>query len=110
MENTDFDPKLQIQTLQQAVGYLLPRFKGMEKYFKQYSEDDFAAFCHSQRSGGIGMKIRNELGLWTKDSALYDVLKKQVDDCDDADAMSDIILRHVYRSYHKDNEEQRKRH
>jgi len=44
----------QINTLDEAVKYLIPNFKGMEKYFDEKTEDEFASFCHSQLSGELG--------------------------------------------------------
>lgn len=58
-------------------------------------EDTFAAFCHSQLSGGIGMKIRNEMGLW-EDSDLKRHFE-YVHNCKHPDDMSDLIIRGVYK-------------
>lgn len=93
-EVSDSDDKLP-KTLKEAVDSLVPKFEGMEEYFKK-TEDSFAAYCHSQLSGGIGMQIRNQFGFWTKDTELYKHLK-EVYKLKDADSMSDLILRHVYR-------------
>lgn len=84
------------KTVEEAVDYYIPRFEGMESYFKDMTEDGFASFCHSQLSGGIGMKIRNELGFWTKDSDIYKHMKK-VHHLKHPDDMSDLILRQIYR-------------
>ncbi|WP_234733416.1 hypothetical protein [Tellurirhabdus bombi] len=51
-------------TLDESVTYLLPAFAGMEAHYQGKSEREFVAFCSSQLSGGIGMKIRNVLKLW----------------------------------------------
>lgn len=83
------------KTLSEAVDYFLPRFEGMEDYFK-LSEDTFAAFCHSQTSGGIGMQMRNELGLWEKKSDIYHHMV-EVHKIDHPDDMSDLILRSIYK-------------
>lgn len=87
-------------TLEEAVTELLPRFEGMEEYFKK-SEDSFAAFCHSQLSGGIGMKIRNEFGFWTKDTDLYNHMV-EVHKLTHPDSMSNLILRKIYQTKNKE--------
>lgn len=84
------------KTLEEAVTYYLPRFDGMESYFLEKSESEFAAFCHSQMSGGIGMKIRNELGFWTKDTEIYRHME-QVHQLVHPDSMSDLIIRAIYK-------------
>lgn len=84
------------KTLEEAVDYYVPKFEGMESYFKEMNEDTFASFCHSQLSGGIGMKIRNELGFWTKDTDIYKHMKK-VHHLKHPDDMSDLIIRQVYK-------------
>lgn len=91
-ENTEEElPK----TLEEAVDFLIPKFEGMEEVFKK-TEDSFAAYCHSQLSGGIGMQVRNQFGFWTKDSELYMHMKTK-HRITEPDSMSDLILRHVYR-------------
>ena len=95
-------PKLPT-TLNEAIEYIYPRFEGMDKYFKT-SEDDFAAFCHSQLSGGIGMQIRNSLGLWNNSSELSTHMQ-HVQLCHHPDSMSDLILRGVYKKWHVEHPE-----
>jgi hypothetical protein len=87
------------KNVKQAVDELLPRFEGMYDIFNK-TEDDFAAFCHSQWSGGIGMRIRNDFGFWSQDSKLYKHLVKKYN-LSHPDDMSDFILRMVYRKYNK---------
>lgn len=85
------------QNLDELVAVLLPRFAGLEddKFFKM-GEDSFTSFCHSQLSGGIGMQIRNEYGLWQQDSFFHKYFKREFN-CENADAMSAVILRAVYK-------------
>ena len=85
--------------IDETVQELLPKFTGMEEYLKK-SEDSFAAFCHSQLSGGIGMKIRNEYGFWDPEKQ-ETPLNKALEDagCTDADSKSDYLLRKVYQSW-----------
>ncbi len=84
-------------TLDEAIFKILPRFEGMEKnpHFEK-GEDAFSSFCHSQLSGGIGMKIRNEFDLWSDSSVLHRhfVTEHGVKHPDD---MSALIIRGVYR-------------
>jgi hypothetical protein len=82
-------------TLNEAIDYLLPRFQGMEEYMKD-GENVFAAFCHSQLSGGIGMQIRNELQLWVHESPIHQHFLAD-HQLFHPDEMSDLIIRHVYR-------------
>lgn len=88
---------MKVKTLEEAVEHIFPRFEGIEEdeSFKD-GEDTFAAFCHSQLSGGIGMRIRNQLGLWEEDNELHQHLKNE-HGCEHPDDMSDLIIRHVYR-------------
>lgn len=69
----------------------------MDEYFIKKDEDSFAAFCHFQMSGGIGMKIRNEFEFWSdEDTPLYkDLLANHR--CLHPDDMSDKILRGIYK-------------
>jgi len=53
-----------LSPLDAAIDEILPMFEGMEPMAKARTADEFATFCHSQLSGGIGMKIRNHFGLW----------------------------------------------
>lgn len=86
----------QPEDLAEAIKYINPQFDGMEKYFEDKDEDSFAAFCHSQLSGGIGMKIRNHFEFWSdKKTPLYIDLATN-HKCTDPDAMSDKIIRGVY--------------
>lgn len=100
----------QPNTLQEAIELINPMFDGMENYFEAtkdnpvkgmilsvYDEDSFATFCHSQLSGAIGMKIRNHFKFWGDNkSPLYLDLKNN-HNCKDPDAMSDKIVRGVYK-------------
>lgn len=87
-----------IKTLDDAVEYLLPRFVGMEirPEFDQGAQQ-FASFCHSQRSGGIGMKIRNDFGFWSENhkNSFYKHMV-EVHKCADPDEMSDKVIKAVY--------------
>ena len=61
--------EVEIKNIDDAVEFLIPFFEGMK--MSDYRDvDHFAAFCHSQLSGGIGMQIRNMLGFWTKDTPI----------------------------------------
>jgi len=84
-----------VKTLDDAVQYQLPRFKGMEHYVLNYPKEQFIAFCHFQASGGIGMKIRNEFGFWTEDTAIFKHMR-EVQKCIHPDAMSSMILGKIY--------------
>lgn len=88
----------EIKTVDNAVDYLIPMFEGMDNYFNM-SEDDFAAFCHSQLSGGIGMQIRNMFGFWTQDTPLYEHMKSL--GIEHPDGMSDLLIRNVYKKVNK---------
>ena len=83
------------KTVQECVDYYLPKFEGMDSYFEM-NENEFASFCHSQLSGGIGMKIRNELGFWTKNTKIYEHMVS-VYKLEHPDSMSDLIIREVYK-------------
>ena len=85
-----------MKTLDEAIELILPQFEGMESYIIERSEDEFAAFCHSQLSGGIGMQIRNKLSLWNDKSDLYQHFVKE-HKCEHPDDMSDLIIRKIYR-------------
>lgn len=101
---------IQPNNLQEAIEIINPMFDGMENYFEAtkdnpvkcmilsvYDENSFASFCHSQLSGGIGMKIRNHFGFWGDNkSAIYLDLKNN-HNCKDPDSMSDKIVRGVYQ-------------
>lgn len=89
---------IMVKTLEEAVEELYPRFEGMDEYFDK-DEDYFASFCHSQLSGGIGMKIRNEYGFW-QDSELKKHMET-VHNCKHPDDMSDLIIRHIWRKRNK---------
>jgi len=88
-------------TLEEAVEYLYSRFDGMDKYFK-CQEDQFTAFCHSQLSGGIGMKIRNELGLWEMKNDLC-LHIKSVHQIEHPEDQSGLILKGIYKRYHAEH-------
>lgn len=83
--------------LESAIRYYLPRFEGMEEKAMEKGEDGFAAFCHSQLSGGIGMKIRNELGLWDVPKSDLHMYFVNTHGCSHPDSMSDLIIRGVYK-------------
>lgn len=98
------------KSLEEAITYMNANFDGMEKYFEATpdkpvsgpvlsvsDENSFASFCHSQLSGGIGMKIRNHFEFWSnKETDLYKDLVKN-HKCKDPDDMSDKIIRGVYQ-------------
>jgi len=42
----------EVTNIEEAAEYLRPRFKGLELYVRNYTEDDFSNFCHSQLSHG----------------------------------------------------------
>jgi len=86
-----------LTTLDEAVSYLLPRFEGMEKYM-QKSEEEFTSFCHSELSGGIGMKIQRELKLWVVESPLHQYFLRK-HNLLHLDEMSDLIIRKVHQRF-----------
>jgi len=90
-----------LTTLDEAVAYLLPRFEGMEKYMRK-SEEEFTAFCHSELSGGIGMKIQRELKLWVVESPLHQYFLRK-HNLLHLDEMSDLIIRGVYQKFNQPN-------
>lgn len=87
--------KPELNPLTEVVDQLMPRFKGMENIFMKMGVEQFLAFCQSQLSGGIAMQIRNEFGLWTKDSKIYHYLAASNPGAD-ADRLSAIILGACY--------------
>jgi hypothetical protein len=87
-------------TLQEAVDFFIPAFEGCENLFEK-NEDSFAAFCHSQLSGGIGMSIRNDLELWDEKSVMHQHMKT-LHNCKHPDDMSDKILREIYKKVNND--------
>lgn len=94
---TDETAKQSVTNIDEAIELFLPRFDGLEETdaFKK-GEDDFAAFCHSQMSGGIGMKIRNELNLWDNTSPMHQYFTEKFN-CKHPDDMSDLIIRGIYK-------------
>lgn len=92
------EPKIPT-TLSEAIDYFIPAFKGMENELER-DEDNFAAFCHSQLSGGIGMQIRNHLKLWDENSPMHQHMKIE-HGCKHPDEMSDKILREIYKKIKK---------
>lgn len=94
-------PKLPT-TLSEAVEFFTPAFNGMEKEFER-DIDDFAAFCHSQLSGGIGGQIRNALNLWDANSIMHQHMKTVEGYCHPED-MSDKILREIYKNVNFKNQ------
>lgn len=87
----------EILNLQQAVSHMNANFDGMENYFYTKTEDEFATFCHSQLSGGIGMKVRNYFNFWTDEESILFLDLKENHGCEHPDSMSDRIIRGVYR-------------
>jgi hypothetical protein len=85
-------------TLEEAVEYYYPKFGDG---WLDMSEDQFASFCHSQMSGGIGMTIRNEMGFWEKKSKIYKHMV-EVHHLEHPDDMSDLIIRHVHKKMKED--------
>lgn len=87
----------QVVDLESAIAYFLPKFEGLEtdEHFIK-GEQSFVNFCHSQLSGGIGMKIRNELKLWDEDTRLH-IYFKRVHKADHPDGMSALIIRGIYK-------------
>ncbi|OIN55742.1 DUF6794 domain-containing protein [Arsenicibacter rosenii] len=85
-------------TLDDAVTYLLPKFRDARSWpeFNQ-SEDAFLGMCGSILTGGIAMKIRNELKLWEQDSPLHQHFLSE-HNLFNADDMSALILRRIYRT------------
>lgn len=92
--NKDFISEL--KTIDDTVDFWFSWFTGMEKIPQAKTEDLFAAYCHSQLSGGIGMTIRNQLRLWDDRSDLH-IYFKTTFGCKHPDEMSDLIIRNVYR-------------
>lgn len=85
------------QNLKEAIDFMNPIFDGMESFFEEKNEDSFAAFCHSQLSGGIGMKIRNEFEFWSNmETPLFKDLMTN-HRAKNPDAMSDMIIRGIYK-------------
>lgn len=85
------------KNLAEAIEHMNHNFDGMDKYFDEKDEDSFAAFSHSQLSGGIGMKIRNHFEFWSnKTTDLYKDLYYN-HKCKDPYAMSDKIIRGIYQ-------------
>lgn len=89
---------ISISNLDEAINFITPMFKGMDNIFSSKSEDEFAAYCHSQMSGGIGMQIRNGLGLWGKNKLLIEHMKT-VHNCPHPDNMSDLIIRKIHQVF-----------
>jgi hypothetical protein len=83
------------KTLDEAVEYILPRFKGMEQYAAA-GETYFLSMCSSHLLGAVGMQIRNELKLWIHESPLhqYFLSEHRLFNPDD---MSRLILQRVYQ-------------
>ena len=82
--------------MKETIKDLIPKFEGMEKIEQSKDEDTFAAYCHSQLSGGIGMKIRNEYGLWVDTSPLRKYFDDNHPNLKHPDDMSDFIIRIIY--------------
>jgi hypothetical protein len=58
------------------------------------SEDDVVSGLH----GGIGMRMRNEWGFWTRDTELYNTLNNM--GLWHADDMYNVIMTSYYRKLH----------
>lgn len=84
----------QLKTPIEAAMFLLPRFRGMEIYARTYSSAKFRGFCQSQLSGGIGMHIRNELGLWEEDNAIIQYCKTNLN-TSHPDDVSGLIIEQI---------------
>jgi hypothetical protein len=78
-----------------AVAEIIPMFNGMEDRIIKSTESDFVSFCHSQISGGIGMKIRNHFKLWDPESELSKFFKV-TGIANHPDTMSSALLRAVH--------------
>lgn len=85
------------KNLAEAVDQINSKFDGMERYFVENDENTFASFCHSQLSGGIGMKIRNHFEFWSDQTTPLYLDLKNNHHCIDPDAMSDKIIRGIYK-------------
>lgn len=104
LEITDIEIINNITILEKCVNQFLDRFKGCEEWeeFKK-GEEKFALFCHSQLSGGIAMKIRNELGLCEDNNEVKDWFKKYYN-YEHPDDISHTILIHIHRQLVKNLE------
>lgn len=89
------------KTLDEAVDYFYDWFDGIEEIGEP--EDKFAGYCQSQLSGGIGMHMRNHLGLWGPPS--NELHRSMIKDygLDNPDDISDLIIRSVHKAYRKNN-------
>lgn len=104
ISDIEIPEKREMTILEKCVEQFIDRFKGCEEWkeFKR-GEEKFALFCHSQFSGGIGMKIRNELGLYEDDNKIKDWFYKW-HNCKHPDDISHIILVHIHRQILKNLE------
>jgi len=90
------------KTLDEAIAAVLPRFKRLDLAIKHATDlSGFVAFCESQLTGGIGMQIRNQLGLWGENEALIDHFKT-VYGLQHPDDMSAMIIERVFYTIQND--------
>lgn len=80
---------------QDVANQFIPRFKGMEDWFEK-DEEKFALDCHGMLSGGIGMKIRNELKLWEPETELR-IHMQNLHQLEHPDDMSHYLLCLIHR-------------
>jgi hypothetical protein len=78
-----------------AIAEIIPMFNGMEDKIVKSTENDFVSYCHSQISGGIGMKIRNHFKLWQPESPMAQYFTSR-NIAHHPDTMSSEILKVVY--------------
>lgn len=94
-ENDKAEQFPQPKTVEEAVDQLVPQFDGIEKAIDlSLGVEKFVAFCQSQLSGGIGMKIRNQYGLW-QESELFFTLRA-ASGFDHPDDQTGFLLRKVF--------------
>lgn len=86
-----------VRNLREAISHINANFDGMDSYWQNKTEEEFANFCHSQLSGGIGMRIRNYFNLWSDQGSILYIDLKENHGCEDPDAMSALIIKGVYR-------------
>jgi len=79
----------------EAVKEIIPMFGGMEEKIVKSTQNDFISYCHSQISGGIGMKIRNQYKLWQPDSEMAKYFTSR-NIATHPDSMSTELLKAVY--------------
>jgi hypothetical protein len=87
-----------------AVDELYSNFEGMDIYFQRMTENEFRAYCHSQISGGIGMKIRNMYSFWEMFLGKKEKSDLYLELCSGMpgmhpDTMSSQLIARVYQRY-----------